>query len=74
MHPTLRSRPPTGRRTDRRIDREAVAYGVAVVVLVTSGALLKSLVLNWIVGPGLVVVVVVGVLAVFRRLDGDGEP
>lgn len=66
MHRSLRSR--------RRADPEVVAYGVAVVVLVTAGALLKSLVLNWIVGPGLVVVIVVGVLAMFRHVGGEGTP
>lgn len=65
MHPT--------HRVHRRIDREVIAYGLAIVVLIVSGALLKSIVLNWIVGPGLVVVIVVATLALFRRLDGEAS-
>lgn len=53
-------------RTDAdRIERWA--YATAVVVLVVAGALLRSLVLNWIVGPALVVLVVVGVHALAER-------
>lgn len=48
---------------------EQWAYAIAVVVLVVAGALLRSLVLNWIVGPMLVVLVVAGVYAWAERRE-----
>lgn len=48
---------------------ERAAYLIAVIVLIVAGALLRSVVLNWIVGPGLVVIVVAAVHAVAARRE-----
>jgi large-conductance mechanosensitive channel len=37
---------------------EKVAYAVAVVILVVGGAIVRTAILNWIVGPLIVVVCV----------------
>lgn len=47
---------------------ETVMYGVAAVLLVGLGVLLDERVLNWIVGPGLVVLVVGGGTPLALRL------
>lgn len=35
--------------------REALAYGVAAIILIVGGALVRTPILNWICGPGIVV-------------------
>ena len=35
--------------------REAMAYAIAVVILVVGGAIVRTPILNWICGPGIVV-------------------
>jgi len=37
---------------------EVVAYGVAAFILIVGGALLRTMILNWFVGPMIVVVTV----------------
>lgn len=37
---------------------DAVAYGVAVVILVVGGAIFRTPILNWISGPAIVIAVV----------------
>jgi large-conductance mechanosensitive channel len=58
---------------------EKIAYAVAVVILVAGGAIVRTAILNWIVGP-LIVVVCVAVaerIAASRRgaaaATTDGE-
>ncbi|MEV1007998.1 hypothetical protein [Streptomyces sp. NPDC049881] len=57
---------PSGHRTGRA---EAAGYAVAALILVAGGALLTSAVLNWLVGPAIVVacVAVAGRLGDRRR-------
>jgi hypothetical protein len=49
---------------------EAIAYAVAAGVLVVGGALLRTVLLNWFVGP---VVVVLTVALLVPRLSRDRE-
>lgn len=58
---------------------EKIAYAAAVVILVVGGAIVRTAILNWIVGPLLVVVCVAVAerIAIGRRskvsTDADGE-
>jgi hypothetical protein len=52
---------------------EKIGYLLAVVILVVGGALVQTIILNWIVGPSLVVVCVIVSTRLFGRFD-RGEP
>lgn len=47
-------------------------FVVSLVVYVVAGLVLKSVVLNWIVGPLWLLVTIVLIPAAVRRLSGDG--
>ncbi|HMK12695.1 MAG TPA: hypothetical protein VK461_13980 [Acidimicrobiales bacterium] len=49
---------------------EAVAYGVAVLILIVGGALVRTALLNWICGPG-VVIACVGLIPPLLTARGD---
>jgi hypothetical protein len=40
---------------------EAVAYAVAAAILIVGGALLRTAILNWIIGPGTVIACVAAI-------------
>lgn len=48
---------------------EKIGYLLAVVILVVGGALVQTIILNWIVGPVLVVVCVIVSTRLFGRFD-----
>ena len=49
---------------------ERAAYVLAVLILVVGGALLRTVILNWIVGPAIVVACVAFATPVLARLLG----
>jgi protein-S-isoprenylcysteine O-methyltransferase Ste14 len=56
---------------------DAVAYAVAVVILVVGGAVFRTPILNWLSGPAIVVAVVAllgGFLARREARRGEGDP
>lgn len=50
---------------------EKIGYLVAVLILVIGGTLVQTIILNWIVGPALVVVSVIVCTRLFGRFDRD---
>ena len=54
---------------------EKIGYAAAVVILVVGGAIVRTAILNWIVGPALVVVCVAVAqrLATSRSTDGNSD-
>jgi hypothetical protein len=55
---------------------DALAYGLAVVILVVGGALVRTPILNWICGPAIVIatVSVVGGWLAKRARDQQDSP
>ena len=54
--------------------REAVAYAIAVVILVVGGALVRTPILNWICGPAIVIVTVSLVGGWLSKRDRAPDP
>lgn len=56
--------------------REALAYVVAAVILIVGGAIVRTPILNWICGPGIVVACVsmLGPRFVRLRRPEDDDP
>ena len=52
---------------------EKIGYTTAVVVLVVGGAIVRTAILNWIVGPALVVVCVAVAQRLEARRSTDGN-
>ena len=50
---------------------EKIGYLLAVLVLVVGGAIFRSVILNWIVGPGIVIACVVLSTNYLTRFDRE---
>lgn len=52
---------------------EKIGYTAAVLILVVGGAIVRTAILNWIVGPALVVVCVAVAQRLSTRRSGDAS-